>query len=417
MHMTLDRYLVLATVLFSSIASHAEWTALTVIGTGSKSITTFNGATYVATYNSGIRKSLTGGAPWTLANTGLPVVPNITPEQVPVQSVGHSITALLCGTESGVFRSTDNGASWVAANAGLPAANGLIYANKFYNFNGVTFVVFTGLGSQNGGGVFRSVDDGVSWIAGFSGLSANMTVYNLAQVGGVLYAATSTSLMRSTDLAQSWAQAGSSNFAVFSIAGIGNQLVALSTFGCQRSTDGGGIWTPASGSNYPTPPVAGCELIAYDGKYFAITKSQLGCYVSLNNGVAWTVNNTGLAPFDVQVQEEFHANATELHIACLFDSYSTPGSSVGVEEVSTTLLPAPFPTSFTDFFQIDLSTLAPGATMLLVDAGGREAVRHSNLPASVQRFERGGLMAGRYHCMLIDPRTGTFRSLGSVIAQ
>ena len=415
--MTLDRYLVLATVLFSSVASNADWTAYSLGATGSRSITTFNGATYVATYNSGIRKSLTGAAPWTLANTGLPVVPGTNPEQVPVQSVGHSGTALLCGTESGVFRSTDNGASWVAANVGLPTASGLIYANKFYNFNGVTFAVFTGLGSQNGGGVFRSVNDGVSWIAGFSGLSANMTVYNLAQVGGVLYAATSTALMRSTDLAQSWAQAGNSNFAVFSIAGVGNQLVALSTFGCQRSTNGGGIWTPASGSNYPTPPVAGCELIAYDGKYFAITKSQLGCYVSLNNGVTWTANNTGLAQFDVLSQEEFHANAAELHIACLFDSYSTPGSSVGVQEVSSTLLPAPFPTAFTDFFQIDLSTLAPGATMLLVDASGREAVRHSNLPASVQRFERGGLMAGRYHCMLIDPRTGTFRSLGSVIAQ
>lgn len=410
--MTLLRYAIIALFSCSGLLSSANWSPLNVGATGSASITTFNGAIYIATYNTGIRKSVDDGANWTLANTGLPQSGGI----CSVQSVGHNATTLFCGTESGVYRSTDNGASWVLANTGLPASNSNIYANKFYSFAGGMFAVFTGTVAQSSG-IWRSVDNGVSWIAGFSGLQTNMTVFNMDEAGGVLYASTDTKLMRSSTQGQSWEQAGVTNWAVYAVQAVGTRLVAITTFGLQYSVNGGNSWTTSA--SYPvTGPTAGSELIAYDGKYFAITnQGSLGCYRSLDGGVTWAAFNTGLSAQNTFAQEEFHASGDKLYIACLFDSYVTPGSTVDVADAEVEVLPIPLPTVFTDRFSVDLSTIPTGQTLLLTDASGREVMRHANLPAAPVQIERNNLVAGRYHCMLLDPATGVLRSLGSVIAQ
>ena len=410
--MNLFRYAALALFIAFCATLQANWTPMVVGGSGSKSITTFNGAIYVATYNSGVRKSTDDGANWTLVNTGLPA----NGEFVNVQSVGRSADALFCGTESGIYRSLNEGASWELANGPLPASN-LIYANKFYTFGGVTFVVFTGTVGQAAGAVFRTVDNGNTWLQGFSGLSTNMTVYNLDDANGVLYASTSTALMKSSDLGQTWVQAGTSNFAVFAVQAVGNRLVALSGLGARYSTNEGQTWT--NSTNYPVAiPPAGSELIAYDNKYWAITKSSsLGCYRSLDNGVTWSAFNTGFGAADAFSQEEFHASGNNLYIACLFDSYSTPGTTTAISDEAGTELPVPFPTVFTDQFTVDMSTVGAGKTLVLMDASGREVRRQGNVPAAPVRIERGNLLAGRYQVMIMDPITGTMRPLGAVIAE
>ena len=413
--MSLTRTLALAALALHTFTGHSNWTPLTVGGTGSRSITTFNGSIYVATPNTGVRKSAIGSGTWTLVNTGLPA----NGANYFVQSVGHSNTALFCGTESGVYRSTDNAASWVSVNGVLPIASPSVYCNKIYSFGGGTFVVYTGLVSQNGGGVFRTFDDGGSWLQAFSGLSGNMTIYNIDEMGGVLYASTSTALMKSSDLGQSWTMAGTSNFAFYAVQGVGNRLVGITTFGCQWSTNGGTTWSTASSSNYPVSfPAAGSELIAYDGKYFAITsEGSLGCYRSLDGGATWTAFNTGLSAQNTFAQEEFHAGGETLYIACLFDSHSTPGSTVGLEEPTTSGAPTPYPTAFTEGFSIDLSDIPADRALLILDAAGREVARHPNMGGGVRSIERGGLVAGRYHCFLLDPNTGSLLDLGSIVAQ
>ena len=156
----------------------ANWTAMNVGGTACKSITTFNGAIYVAVYNVGVQKSTTDGASWSPANTGLPLS-GVGGTQIKVQSVGRSATAVFCGTESGVYRSTDNGSSWALANSGLPASSSTLYVNKFYTFGPLIFAVFNGMGTNS---VWRSGDNGNSWGAGFSGMSQNQTVYGLSLI-------------------------------------------------------------------------------------------------------------------------------------------------------------------------------------------------------------------------------------------
>ncbi len=409
--MQLVRYASAAFLFLLGTFASASWSPLTVGGTGSRSITTYNGAIYVATYPSGVRKSTNGGASWSLVNTGLPT----TSGNVNAQSVGHSATALFCGTESGIYRSTNEGASWELANGPLPFSTS-IYANKFYTFGNVTFAVFSEMVSQNAGGVFRTTDNGTTWLQGFSGLSGNMTVYNLDDDGASLYAATSTSLMKSVDLGQSWTQAGTSNFGVFAVQAVAGRLVALSALGARWSTNGGTSWTTSV--NYPVTPPPGSELIAYDGKYYAITKvGNNGVYRSLNGGVNWEPFNDGLQPADVFSQQEFHASGNTLYIACLFDSYSTPGTTTAVYEQGSEVLPAPYPTAFTDHFTVDLSSVEAGNTILLFDASGKEVMRLGNVPASPFKVERGTLITGLYYCVLLDPSTGGMRSFGSVIAQ
>lgn len=391
--------------------SVAQWTALNLGLNSSRSITTYNGALYVAVQNAGIQKSTTDGATWTQANVGLPLVNGT---QIKVQSVGHTATTLFCGTESGVYRSTDNGASWALANSALPASSNALYVNKFYAFGPLVFAVFNGMGTNS---IWRSGDNGTSWGAGFSGMSANQTVYNIDEVDGILYASTNTSLMRSTDLGGSWSQVGTTNYAVYAVQGFAGRLVALTTFGARYSLDQGVSWTPST--NYPVAsPAAGSELISYDGKYYAITRSaSVGCYVTLDGGVTWSVFNTGLSALSTFGQEEFHASGNKLYIACEQDCYSAPGSTVDVTEGTTVDLPLPYPTIFQDNFTVDLSSMEAGRTIVLVDAAGREVARHGNLPASPVRIPRSGMVAGRYHCLLLDPSTGLMHSLGSVIAR
>lgn len=397
---------------FLHMATQANWTPHAISTSGNRSITTFNNAIYVAAYNTGIKKSINDGVTWTDANTGLPQ----TAGQIKVQSVGHNATTLFCGTESGVYRSTDNGASWSSTNGTLTAGP-TVYVNKIYTYGGVTFVVFSGQVSQSAGGVFRTVDNGTTWLQAFNGLSANMTIYNIDEVGGTLYASTSTSLMKSTDLGQSWVQAGTTNYAVFAVQAVGTRVVALTTFGARYSLDGGTSWT--NSTNYPVAsPAAGCELIAYDDKYYAITKSgSLGCYRSLDGGATWEAFNTGLSAQNTFGQEEFHADGDRLYIACILDVYSTPGSTVGFADFNNDLLPKPFPTLFTDRFTMDLSSVPAGMGIMLVDASGRTVRNHLNISGAMAVIERDGLAPGQYRCILTDAQNRNLKDLGPVFAQ
>lgn len=405
--------LLAALTLLSSTSVLAQWEPLNVGGTGNRSVTTFGGSIFVAAPPVGVRKSSNDGATWTLANTGLPV----SGSNVNVRSVGRSATALFCGTESGVFRSTDNGASWLNVNGALPTASATIYCDKIFTFGTATFVVFTGQLSQNGGGVFRTFDNGATWLQAYSGLSSNMVVNNLAEVNGVLYAATNTALMRSDDLGGSWQPAGTTNWAVQSVQGSNGTLVILGAFGAQRSTNNGTTWTASTG--YPTTncPV-GSELIVFDGQFYAITKTGAsGCFRSADNGATWTAYNDGLSTQNTFVQDEFHVSATHLYIACALDCYRIESTTTALPSDLALQLPKPQPTAFADHFVLDLATLNGDHRVIMLDAAGREVARHTVYGGQVNRLERGGLTAGRYHCLLQEVSTGIIHPIGQVFAE
>lgn len=402
-----------ALALLLSTSLQAQWEPLNVGGTGNRSITTFGGSIFVAAPPAGIRKSANDGATWTLANTGLPM----SGANVNVRSVGKSATALFCGTESGVYRSTDNGASWLNVNGALPTATSTIYCDKIFTFGTATFVVFTGQLSQNGGGLFRTFDNGASWLQAYSGLSSNMVVTNMAEVGGVLYASTNTALMRSDDLGGSWQPAGTTNWAVQSVQGVNGTLVILGAFGAQRSTDNGATWSASTG--YPTTNCpAGSELIVFDGMLYAITKTgPNGCFRSADNGATWTAYNDGLSPQNTFVQEEFHVSSSHLYIACALDCYRVESTTTAIPADAALQLPKPQPTVFVDHFSVDLTTMSGDHRIILLDAAGREVASQSAFGGQMNRIARGALVAGRYHCLIQDVNTGIIHPIGQVIAE
>lgn len=375
------------------------------------SVTTTVGAIYMVSAGQGVIKSTDGGTVWNPANTGLPAVNT-------VESVYYNANRLFCGTHSGVYSSTDFGASWVLTNTGLPASSGTNFATRFFHSGNATFAVFSA-SIGNGGGILRTTDNGANWFSGNGGLASNMVVYQIAEIGGVVYAATSVGLYSTVNLGVGWsAVPPANNYSFYAIQGTPTRMVAITAFGYRYSTNAGGTWT---NSMFPaTAPSANadCDLIVYDGKYWAITGGGTSkVYRSIDGGANFALYETGIQGADVIRQYRFHASGNALYMGTLGTLYSHAGTTVGVDEQGAVALPVPYPTAFQDAFTIDLRDQQEGLNIVVLDAMGREVQRRSNLPAAAIRFDRGVMPTGTYRILMVNPRTGVASMLGAVIAQ
>jgi photosystem II stability/assembly factor-like uncharacterized protein len=183
-------------------------------------------------YHGGLFRSTNNGTTWTLANSGM-TDPSI--QAFTISSNGN----VLAGTFNGVYSSTDEGSTWVPANAGL--TNLAVWSLT----TDPESRVYAGTYS---GGVFRSTDNGASWIlAGFSSLPL---VTSVAFGQGVLFAGTNgDKLFRSTNLGNMWSRIN--NFPdtlVRAIAAnsLGTVFVGTESHGVYRSSDGGNTWMPTN---------------------------------------------------------------------------------------------------------------------------------------------------------------------------
>jgi photosystem II stability/assembly factor-like uncharacterized protein len=143
---------------------------------------------FVGTVHEGVYRSADGGMTWSEARTGLPE---------PIGSYGEieflavNGGSLFAGTRprtnggghgsrrtqgGGVFRSDNNGTSWVSANNGIPllGEHDPPFSYQHYPYieglNAIDGVLFLGTEEQ---GVFRSVNNGASWTPVNSGLPSH----------------------------------------------------------------------------------------------------------------------------------------------------------------------------------------------------------------------------------------------------
>jgi photosystem II stability/assembly factor-like uncharacterized protein len=148
---------------------------------------------YLATYGGGVHASGDGGVHWRALSAG-PIYP------VTLALDPQAPATVYAGADAFAYKSTDHGDHWTKLTAGLPASHGV---GAIAVDPGDSVIVYAGTW---GGGAFKSVDGGASWVPVGAGLTdpwvralvVDPTETNVVQAG------TDATVFTSTDGGASW---------------------------------------------------------------------------------------------------------------------------------------------------------------------------------------------------------------------
>ena len=203
-------------------------------------------------------------------------------------AVNPATQDIFAGTNGGgVFRSTNNGDSWMAVNTGL--TNTFVFALAI-NASGHLFA------GTSAGGVFRSTNNGDSWMAVNTGLTSTNIRALTINASGHIFVGTSGGVFRSTNNGDSWmaVNTGLTRTVVRALAiNSSGHIFAGTEGGVFRSTNNGDSWTAVNTGLTSTFVFA--LAINSSGHIFAGTDAG-GVFRSTNNGDSWMA--TGLTNTD-----------------------------------------------------------------------------------------------------------------------
>ncbi len=237
-----------------------------------------DGTLFVATWQHGIYSAPAFGGPWTKKMTGLR-------SHLVTSFVMTRAKTLIAGTSDlGVFRSTDAGESWA------PSTSGLTDTRVEDMDLGPDGVVYAGTGD----GVFRSVDDGLTWKAIGPSLTNIWTVMG-ASAGRVFISTSQGTPARTADSGRSWRPFPPSfgPIAIFGLAPGGTVYAAASDLAI--STDNGDTWnlTPVS------VELETCMRWNAQGRVFAGARSAVNA--SDDSGRTWFPYGNNIGPGSIYV--------------------------------------------------------------------------------------------------------------------
>ncbi len=244
-----------------------------------------------------------------------------------VLSITNDINGnMLVGTVSGkIFRSTDNGLSWTQINStmyagfiwSLVVVNNNIFAateqGVFVSNNNGSSWTLTSLAGKDvralakssgvlyagtwGFGVYKSMDNGMTWTAVNSGLT-NLAVHALAvDSHGSVYAGTfGEGIFKSANGGSSWTKLNVGYDFIWSLAITSTNRIVAGTYGggVIYSTDLGQTWTP-NNNNLPSTFIYSISVDANDNVYVSTWGG--GVFVLANNAPGWSP--MGLSGFGV----------------------------------------------------------------------------------------------------------------------
>ena len=289
---------------------------------------------FAGTYDSGVFLSTNNGLSWTAVNTGLictniyalavldtslfagtlngvflstnngmnwrDVSPGITTRIVSLEAIGTSVFA--GNMWGGVYRLMDNETSWTRLNLQLPIFRSVsCFANVGSNLFAGTTMAF-----GSGPGVFLSTNNGITWNLVNNGL-ADIDILDLAVSGTNIFAGTENGVFLSTNNGEIWVKKGLEDTRVSALAVLEQNLFA-GTWGSGvfLSSNNGDSWT-AVNKGLPKDPYGYIDISS-----FALIDTNLfigistypyygigGVALSTNNGISWTMVNTGLTNLNI----------------------------------------------------------------------------------------------------------------------
>lgn len=201
---------------------------------------------------------------------------------------------MLIGLESGgVYRSTDDGVTWLYASTGF---TGMEPGGNAFALLGTRVFVSTGFG------IDVSVDQGLTWTPANNGLPPpGVNIAGFAVRGAEIFAgAGSYGVYRSLDSGATWSRTPGTpaDSDVSTIFSTGAYLyVGTYEGGVFRSSDNGGSWQSASTG---LAPGDGMRILSFAaGSGTLIVGTREGAYRSTNNGDSWTLATSGLTSMAV----------------------------------------------------------------------------------------------------------------------
>jgi hypothetical protein len=196
---------------------------------------------------------------------------------------------------------------WSPVNSGVPINNPLnsqpiinsIYSNGTALFL-ASYSVNQSIGSANFGlgGIYRSTDEGNSWVMINNGLSTGDHINSVFSLNGNLLEAGDRGIYLSTNNGDNWTQTNISN-AVNSFTILGSNLFACGGNNIYKSSDNGSSWNTVNSSSAATVIYStGNDLFINKNSY----SDSLACGIckSTDSGITWNPSNSGL-PFTTSV--------------------------------------------------------------------------------------------------------------------
>jgi photosystem II stability/assembly factor-like uncharacterized protein len=306
-------YVATAGGVFESTDRGANWTASSA-GIADPNVLTIvvnphdSSVLFAGTNAAGAFKSVDAAVTWVPSNQGLTAL-NPTVRHFAIDSRDEA--TVYAATFTGVFKSVDAGGTWSAANAGLRVLQNSAVPGAFHVAIDPSNSSTVFVGTNSAGGVFKSANDGTTWTAVNTGLTAVQVsdiVFAPQQPATVYAATTSDAVFKSVDAGATWFEAnlGFSTVITLSLAidphdssviyaGTGNRGSGEGIF---KSTSGGATWT-RSGFGV----VSAVQSLAVDpvnqNLVYAGT-SAAGVFRSADGAATWTQINGGLLNLSVE---------------------------------------------------------------------------------------------------------------------